>query len=156
MRVGDHVLDVGAVERAGLIEAGGTLQAGTLNPFLALGRPHWTAIRERLVELLTGHAYQGRVAPLLVPLADVTPRLPFEVGDYVDFYSSIEHATNLGKLFRPGARRPRRLAERRTRPLGFRGIVPSRSRDRDASRFARQHRVRRRTADVKKKRTVRL
>jgi fumarylacetoacetase len=119
VRVGDHVLDVGAVERAGLIEAGGTLQADTLNPFLALGRPHWTAVRERLVELLTGQAHRGRVAPLLVPLADVTPRLPFEVGDYVDFYSSIEHATNLGRLLRPGTEPL--LPNWRHLPIGYHG-----------------------------------
>jgi fumarylacetoacetase len=119
VRVGEHVLDVGAVERAGLIEAGGTLQATTLNPFLALGRPHWTAVRERLVELLTGSAHRGRVAPLLVPLADVTPLLPFEVGDYVDFYSSIEHATNLGKLLRPGTEPL--LPNWRHLPIGYHG-----------------------------------
>jgi fumarylacetoacetase len=102
-RIGDRVLDLGAVELAGLIEAAGTLQASTLNPFLALGRPYWTAVRQRLTELLTDEAYRDRVAPLLRPLADVTPRLPFEVGDYVDFYSSQEHATNLGRLFRPGS-----------------------------------------------------
>src|SRR3954447_13519829 len=103
VRIGDRVLDLGAVERSGLIEANSALQAGTLNPFLALGRPYWTAVRNRLVELLTDGTYRGLVAPLLLPLADVVPRLPFDVGDYVDFYSSEAHATNLGKLFRPGS-----------------------------------------------------
>jgi fumarylacetoacetase len=102
-RIGDRVLDLAAVERTGLVEASGALQAATLNPFLALGRPYWTAVRERLVELLCDRAYRGRVEPLLLPLADVTPRLPFYVGDYVDFYSSEHHATNLGRLFRPGS-----------------------------------------------------
>jgi fumarylacetoacetase len=100
-RVGDQVLDLAAVERAGLVEARGTLQATTLNPFLNLGRPYWSAVRERLAELLTRPAFANRVRPLLVPLAQVRPRLAFEVGDYVDFYSSLEHATNLGRLFRP-------------------------------------------------------
>ncbi|MGC9668156.1 fumarylacetoacetase [Planosporangium sp. 12N6] len=103
VRIGDRVLDLAALERAGLVEARGTLQAGTLNPFLSLGRPHWTAVRERLCELLTDDAYRDRVTALVLPLADVAPRLPFEVGDYVDFYSSEEHATNLGRLFRPGS-----------------------------------------------------
>jgi fumarylacetoacetase len=100
-RIGDRVLDLAALERAGLVEARGTLQAATLNPFLGLGRPYWTAVRDRLTELLTDQIFRYRVEPLLVPLADVTPQLPFEVGDYVDFYSSQEHATNLGRLFRP-------------------------------------------------------
>src|SRR5437763_8519793 len=74
-RVGDRVLDLGAVERAGLVEAAGTLQAPTLNPFLALGRAYWTAVRARLTELLTDSGHAGRIAPLLIPLADVAPRL---------------------------------------------------------------------------------
>src|SRR3954453_8780556 len=81
VRIGDRVLDLGAVERSGLIEASGTLQAGTLNPFMALGRPYWTAVRQRLVELLTEESYRSLVEPLLLPLADVVPRLPFTVGD---------------------------------------------------------------------------
>ncbi|GII25321.1 fumarylacetoacetase [Planosporangium mesophilum] len=103
VRIGDRVLDLAGLERAGLIEARGALQAATLNPFLALGRPHWSAVRDRLTELLTDDAYRRRVERLLLPLADVASRLPFEVGDYVDFYSSEEHATNLGRLFRPGS-----------------------------------------------------
>jgi fumarylacetoacetase len=119
-RVGDRVLDLGAVERAGLIEASGTLQAPTLNPFLALGRPYWTAVRARLAELLTGPAFQTKVEPLLLSLADVTPRLPFEVGDYVDFYSSEQHATNLGRLFRPDAPAPL-LPNWKHLPVGYHG-----------------------------------
>jgi fumarylacetoacetase len=118
-RVGDRVLDLGAVERAGLVEAAGTLQAPTLNPFLALGRPYWTAVRERLTELLTDEAFRERVSPLLLPLPEVRPRLPIEVGDYVDFYSSIEHATNLGRLFRPGS--PPLPSNWRHLPLGYHG-----------------------------------
>src|SRR2546423_10467250 len=80
-RVGDRVLDLGAVERAGLVEAAGTLQAGTLNPFLALGRAYWTAVRARLTELLTEPVYRRRGEPLLLPLAAGRPTLPFQVGD---------------------------------------------------------------------------
>jgi fumarylacetoacetase len=100
-RVGEQVLDLAAVERAGLVEARGTLQYPALNQFLTLGRPYWVAVRERLAELLTDTAFADRVRPLLVPLARVRPQLAFEVGDYVDFYSSEQHATNLGRLFRP-------------------------------------------------------
>jgi fumarylacetoacetase len=59
-------------------------------------------VRARLRALL-----DDPVAPqlddALVPLAHVTPRLPFEIGDYIDFYSSLAHATNMGWILRPGA-----------------------------------------------------
>ncbi len=98
-RIGDEVLDLAAAERAGLVDAAGTLQAPTLNPFMALGRPQWTAVRHRIQELLT--AGGADVTALLRPLAGLRLGLPFTVGDYVDFYSSEQHATNLGRLFRP-------------------------------------------------------
>ena len=71
-----------------------TLAEPSLNPFLALGRIAWEDALER-IETLLG------VGTDLVPLEDVDVHMPFEVGDYVDFYSSLEHATNLGRLFRP-------------------------------------------------------
>src|SRR5439155_11815955 len=83
-RVGDRMLDLGAAERAGLLDAGGALQAPTLNAFMAQGRPQWTAVRRRLRELLADSAHRRAVEPLLRPLG--TPALPFEVADYVDFY----------------------------------------------------------------------
>jgi fumarylacetoacetase len=62
----------------------------SLNPFLAKGRAHWTSVRAQ-VQSLVDH-------PLV---HDVTMHLPFEVADYVDFYASEQHATNLGRMFRP-------------------------------------------------------
>jgi fumarylacetoacetase len=118
-RIGDRVLDLAGLERTGLIEARGTLQAATLNPFLALGRPYWTAVRQRLTELLTDPAFRSRVERLLLPLAEVAPRLPFEVGDYVDFYSSEQHATNLGRILRPGT--PPLLSNWKHLPIGYHG-----------------------------------
>ncbi len=99
VRVGDEVLDLAAAEEAGLVEAAGTLRAPTLNPFMALGRPQWTAVRRRLQDLLGRRG--ADVERLLRPLAGQRPQMPFTVGDYVDFYSSEQHATNLGRLFRP-------------------------------------------------------
>src|SRR5690349_16591051 len=81
VRFGDAVLDLGAAERAGLVGAGGTFQGGTLNAFMALGRPQWTAVRSRIRELLAG----GAPDALLHPLDTVRPVLPFAVADYVDF-----------------------------------------------------------------------
>jgi fumarylacetoacetase len=81
------------------------LEAPTLNPLLALGRPIWSGLRARLTELLSAGnsevADAGIADEALVPLTEAEELLPVEVGDYVDFYSSIEHASNVGRLVRP-------------------------------------------------------
>ncbi|HSF98185.1 MAG TPA: fumarylacetoacetase [Ornithinibacter sp.] len=101
VRVGDHVLDVGAcAEQAGM-ESGAVWLAASLNPFLAQGRLAWTAAREWLTEQLANEAHRACVEAHLVPVADVTMHLPIEVADYVDFYASEHHATNVGRMFRP-------------------------------------------------------
>ena len=89
-RVAEGVLDLAA---AGL---GTVFDAPTLNPFLALGRSSWEDTLARVDELVSDGAD-------LVSLDTAREHLPFEVADYVDFYSSLEHATNLGRLFRPDA-----------------------------------------------------
>lgn len=105
--IGDSIFDLYAAADAGLFDAvmaRGALQAPALNLLLAAGRPAWTALRERIVELLRADtsALDGidREA-LLVPRSGALMTMPFQAGDYVDFYSSLEHATNLGKIFRP-------------------------------------------------------
>jgi fumarylacetoacetase len=105
-RVGRGVLDLAS---AGL---GTVFEAGSLNPFLALGRAAWEDTVARVAELVAAGAE-------LVPLEAATPRLPFEVADYVDFYSSLEHATNLGRLFRPDAEPL--LPNWRRLPVGYHG-----------------------------------
>jgi fumarylacetoacetase len=102
-RIGDLVLDLAAAERAGLLDAGGTLQSPALNDLMALGRPQWTALRERLTALLTDPRHQAGVQQLLSPVDSVRLRLPIEVADYVDFYSCREHAENAGRIFRAGS-----------------------------------------------------
>ncbi|MEP6696786.1 MAG: fumarylacetoacetase [Pseudonocardiales bacterium] len=99
--LGNQVLDVAAVAMAGGMEHPECFVARSLNTFLAAGRPVWTQTRQRLVQLLRDSSSRASVEPYLVPMADVLLHLPFEVGDYVDFYSSIDHATNVGKIFRP-------------------------------------------------------
>ncbi|MFB6890827.1 fumarylacetoacetase [Kitasatospora sp. NPDC056327] len=101
VRVGDSVLDAGAAARAAGTPSA-LLDADSLNPLLAAGRPAWTEVRASLTRLLTEESHRDAVTPLLLPLAEVELHLPFEVADYVDFYASEHHATNLGKLFRPG------------------------------------------------------
>ena len=65
------------------------------------GRSAWTAAREWLTEQLTNEAHRDCVESHLVPVAEVTMHLPIEVADYVDFYASEHHATNVGRMFRP-------------------------------------------------------
>jgi fumarylacetoacetase len=118
-RIGDDVLDLGRVEAAGLVDGGGTLGGRTLNGFLAGGRPLWTSVRVRLTELLTDAAYQDVLRPMLRPAAQVRLALPFEVADYVDFYSSEHHAGNVGKIFRPN--QSALPAAWRHLPIGYHG-----------------------------------
>ncbi|MDW5325488.1 fumarylacetoacetase [Plantactinospora sp. KLBMP9567] len=119
VRVGDLVLDLDGAEAAGLVLAGGALRQPTLNAFLALGRAQWTTVRARIVGLLTDERHRAAVTPLLVPLDRVELVLPFEVADYVDFYSSEHHASNVGKIFRPDGRAL--LPNWRHLPVGYHG-----------------------------------
>lgn len=107
VRIGDHALDLAAAADAGLLDGvpREALAADALNGLLALGRATWTPLRRRVSELLRAGgdelAGTGVAGRALVALADVAPLLPVRPGDYVDFYSSLEHATNLGRIFRP-------------------------------------------------------
>jgi fumarylacetoacetase len=107
--IGDRVLDVRLCAEQGLLRAlEPALQqactAAALNRIMALGRKACSALRARLIELLRADAapeIRSRVERLLYPASDVTMHLPAVIGDYTDFYASIYHATNVGKLFRP-------------------------------------------------------
>jgi fumarylacetoacetase len=97
VRIGDHVLDLGAFsDRA-------EHRTGSLNAFLARGPEAWRELRTELRSALTDEAYRGAVEDFLVPARDVRMHLPIEVADYVDFYSSKAHAENVGRIFRPDA-----------------------------------------------------
>src|SRR5262245_19356139 len=105
-RIGDHVLDLGrlaAVGGTGLEPWAAALAADRLNPLLAAGPEAWRQVREALTELVCSPAGRAVAEPALVPVADINLHVPVAVPDYVDFYSSLEHATNLGRLFRPDA-----------------------------------------------------
>ena len=96
VRIGDSVLD--------LVPALGeeVFAEPSLNAFLAQGRARWSHVRARITELLTEPRHRASVERALHPLSGVRLHRPFEVGDYVDFYASENHATNVGRLFRPG------------------------------------------------------
>jgi fumarylacetoacetase len=114
VRLGDDAVYLEGFEDAAGLPPG-TLAGPVLNPLLALGRPAWTALRASVRETIDRHE--------TVPLADLEPRLPVAVGDYVDFYSSLEHATNLGRMFRPDAEPL--LPNWRHLPVGYHGRASS-------------------------------
>jgi fumarylacetoacetase len=108
--IGDWVLDLTILEELGLLappSLGGmrVFDTGTLNPFMALGPTGWSEVRGTVSRLLRAKEPTLRDnAPLrdrvLVPMADVDLLLPADIGDYTDFYSSREHATNVGTMLR--------------------------------------------------------
>jgi fumarylacetoacetase len=109
--IGALILDVGACAKAGLILGAAAGPAGdcagpSLNALMSRGRASWTALRHALFQLLDADApgadeVQDRVAPFLVPQADADLFMPAAVGDYTDFYASVHHATNVGRMMRP-------------------------------------------------------
>jgi len=105
--IGDQILDLAAVAQAGVFtgEAGQAVQAGAqpqLNALMALGAPVWRALRRALSRVLReGAAEQAALQACLVPQAQAEYGVPARIGDYTDFYTSVHHATNIGKLFRP-------------------------------------------------------
>jgi fumarylacetoacetase len=103
VRVGEHVLDAAVVAAADgrVPELADAFGSATLNRLLALGRPAWRRAREWLTDLLTRPDQQAVVAAHLIPLDRVRLVLPIEVADYVDFYASEYHASNVGRIFRP-------------------------------------------------------
>ena len=122
--IGDHALDVAEAVGTGFLddspaEYGLLDRDGRLNGFAAAGRAIHAALRERLTELFTDRRYQRQLAPYLVPLDELTMLLPVTIGDYVDFYSSLHHATNLGRLFRPDGEAL--LPNWRHLPIGYHG-----------------------------------
>ena len=105
--IGREVVDLAALEAAGLLQTGSTpvFNQTTLNAFIALGRPVWQQVRARLQQLLSADCAELRDNADLrqqafYPQADVVMLLPIEVPGYTDFYSSKEHAYNVGCMFR--------------------------------------------------------
>jgi fumarylacetoacetase len=111
-RIGDHVValaDVLAGDDRSLFAH------GSLDAFIAAGPARWREVRARLFE----HLADGRNERPLTAISDVEPLLPFTVADYTDFYASIEHATNLGRILRPGS--PPLLPNWRHLPVAYHG-----------------------------------
>jgi fumarylacetoacetase len=105
--LGEHILDLRALDATGLL-SGLAQQAvlacadGYLNGLFEQGPGPRRALRERLLLLLSdGAVEQALVQPCLIPAQDCSLHLPARIGDYTDFYVGIEHARNVGRLFRP-------------------------------------------------------
>ncbi|MGH8773741.1 MAG: fumarylacetoacetase [Jiangellaceae bacterium] len=125
--IGDHLLDLAPLAAEENLDGAHVFSQASLNPFMALGSRAWAAVRGWVTELVTEEPHRDLVEPHLVPLSDVALHLPFEVADYVDFYSSQHHAENVGKIFRPES--PSLPAAWRQLPIGYHGragtVVPS-------------------------------
>jgi fumarylacetoacetase len=117
VRVGDHVLDLTGPSAGGAFEA--LFAGGNLDRLLSAGPSVWRAVRDTVTGWLTDPAHRAAVEPALVPLTDARPMLPFTVADYVDFYASEHHATNIGRMFRPG--QPPLTPNWKHLPIGYHG-----------------------------------
>ncbi|MFI7566998.1 fumarylacetoacetase [[Kitasatospora] papulosa] len=109
-RYGEHVVDL-----ATLLDDN-VFAGPTLNPFMAQGYQRWVQVRSAITAALKEDVPRDA----LHPVADVTLHLPFDVADYVDFYASEHHATNLGRLFRPDSPDPL-MPNWKHLPVGYHG-----------------------------------
>ncbi len=127
VRIGDLVVDLSPVAAAEMLDAHHVFQEPSLNRLMAEGRQVRDSLRRWITGLLTDETERDLVEPHLVPLDDVTLHLPVEVGDYVDFYASLDHASNVGRIFRPD--QEPLLPNWRHLPVGYHGrsgtVVPS-------------------------------
>ena len=105
--IGNHVLDLVYLHEHGYLDGlglpPGIFNQKYLNDFLALGRRKGREVRERVSELLQHNNHELNAAAreiALVPMSEVQLLLPLRIPNYTDFYSSEEHATNVGSMFR--------------------------------------------------------
>jgi fumarylacetoacetase len=102
--IGDCILDVAMAKHLlphDAHEAAEACAAAVLNPLMQLGPGAWTALRRGVSALLCETTHRESAQMHLVPMADAEMHLPARIPGYTDFYSSIHHATNVGRIFRP-------------------------------------------------------
>jgi fumarylacetoacetase len=119
VRIGDRALPLGPATAALLRQRAPLFEAPTLDRLLAAGPPVWAEVRAAITEWLTDERYREQLEPQLLPLAGLPTALPFTVADYVDFYASEHHASNVGQMFRPGA--PPLTPNWKHLPIGYHG-----------------------------------
>lgn len=100
VRIGDLLLDLSAAVAKGHVSGPDVFASPSLNAFMALGRAEWTRVRGEIVALLSpGSAAEGDFS-MLAPVNEVELQLPVVTRGFVDFYSSEQHASNVGRMFR--------------------------------------------------------
>lgn len=125
--IGDHIVDLAAAAEAGLFGKRRffkkIFEQNTLNEFIALGKPVTGRVRRKVQEWLQQPTAPDNASPILCDRRTAQMLLPIRVGNYTDFYSSIEHATNVGKMFRPDGNAL--LPNWRWLPVGYHGRASS-------------------------------
>jgi len=104
--IGDQVVDLAALSAAGALQglaaqAAAACAQPALNDFMALGPAAWRALRHALFALLEAGAAPGALDGCLVAQRDAEYSVPTRIGDYTDFYTSIDHALNISRLMNP-------------------------------------------------------
>jgi fumarylacetoacetase len=108
-RIGNCAIDMGALQQLGYFEGidltDDMFMQDTLNDFISDGKKTWRLVRNRLAELFDENNPKLRDNKahkdvVIFKVEDIEMLLPVQIGDYTDFYSSKEHATNVGKMFR--------------------------------------------------------
>lgn len=125
--LGDHALNLSALSATGLFDSNfasrsvlaEAFEAETLNSFIGLGPTVWDHVRKTLQNGIFSPAQAATIASHAVEICNLEMMVPVAIGDYVDFYSSIHHATNLGRLFRPDGEAL--LSNWRHIPVGYHG-----------------------------------
>lgn len=109
IRIGNYVLDLAAVHNLGFLSElsyeSKDFSSNYLNSMMKKGKKATTELRNRISELLNveNPEMQDKADQVLIPVEDVIMQMPIQIGDYTDFYSSKEHATNVGMMFRDPA-----------------------------------------------------
>jgi fumarylacetoacetase len=102
--IGDFVVDVTKAQDLGVFDEieipRSVLENEFLNDFISLGKEITSAVRQKLQAHISDFFSPLNGSKAIIPMKSVTMHLPVKIGDYTDFYSSIEHATNVGKMFR--------------------------------------------------------
>ncbi|MCO6163170.1 fumarylacetoacetase [Flavobacterium sp. NRK F7] len=108
-RIGDSAIDMGALQQLGYFEGidltDDMFMQDTLNDFISDGKKTWRLVRNRLAEIFDSENAilrdnEKHKEVVIFDVKDIEMLLPVQIGDYTDFYSSKEHATNVGKMFR--------------------------------------------------------
>lgn len=108
-RIGDTAIDLSAMQQLGYLEnlglPEGVFAQDSMNDFLKLKKSTWRAVRDAIADLFDDNNPklkndEGHVQKICLPIQSVIMQMPVKVGDYTDFYSSRDHATNVGTMFR--------------------------------------------------------